>query len=247
MEESISVALVGDHDPSVKAHIAIPKALDMASQAAGVRLNFEWVATPALLPDASERLAPFDALWCVPASPYESMEGALDGIRYAREQRLPFLGTCGGYQHAVLEYARSVLGHADADNAEVNPGATLPLIAPMSCALVEETGSIRFVQSSYIYDLYQNAEVEEGYHCSYGVHPEYLHLFEESDLVFSGFDCNGEPRSFELRSHPFFLGTAYQPERTALAGRHHPLVTAFVRAAAKQLSLCTEPDVEPDA
>jgi CTP synthase (UTP-ammonia lyase) len=232
------VALVGDYDPTVTAHVAIPKALAIAGGANDVDVTGEWIGTDTLSGIAAQRLAPFDAIWCVPASPYASMAGALDSIQFARESQLPFLGTCGGYQHAVLEFAQNVLGLGEADNAEVNPGTTLPLIAAMSCALVEQTGAIRFLADSLLHTLHGVDEVVEGYHCSYGVNPQYLPLFDATDLRFTGFDTDGEPRCFELRHHPFFLGTAYQPERWALRGDGHPLIDAFVKAAATRLRRC---------
>ncbi len=73
----------------------------------------------------------------MPASPYASADGAFAAIRFARENARPFLGTCGGFQHAVIEYARNVIGITDADHAETNPGADMPLIAPLACSLVE--------------------------------------------------------------------------------------------------------------
>src|SRR5204862_344720 len=83
-----------------------------------------------------ERLSPFDAIWCVPNSPYASMEGALCAIRFARESGRPFLGTCGGFQHTIIEYARNVLGFHEADHAESNPAAALPLISRLACFLL---------------------------------------------------------------------------------------------------------------
>lgn len=238
MAKVIRVALVGDYKPTVTAHVAIPPALEIAATQAGCAVEYEWLATPTLARDANEHLKEFDALWGVPASPYESMDGALAAIRYARETRLPFLGTCGGYQHAVLEYARNVLGHGDADNAEVNPQASMPLIAPLSCALVEQNGVVEFHPDSYIRALHDSAEVTEKYHCSYGINLAYLSIFVDSDLAVSGIDVDGEPRAIELKTHPFFIGTAYQPERSALKDETHPLISAFTRAAAGQLALC---------
>ena len=238
VSQLIHVALVGDHDPTVTAHAAIPKALAIAASATGCLVQGEWVATRILPERTKSVLSGFDALWCVPASPYESMAGALEAIRFARETKLPFLGTCGGYQHAVLEYTRNALGYAEADNAEVNPDAEMALIGPLSCALVEKIGTIEFIENSYIRGLYGNAAVTESYHCSYGVGPQYLSIFEGSDLLVSGIDSQGEPRAVELKSHPFFIGTAYQPERSALRGERHPLISAFVQAAAGRLALC---------
>src|SRR5262245_50686636 len=98
-----TIALIGDYDASVTAHQAIPLALKLAGERLDFPTSFEWVPTDQI--ESATRVAKFDAVWCVPASPYRSTEGALTAIRFARETRLPYLGTCGGFQHAVLEYA----------------------------------------------------------------------------------------------------------------------------------------------
>src|SRR5215471_9888192 len=113
--------LIGDYNEAVPAHRAIPRALALASEALGIALTCEWVPTKETL--GADRVAGFDGVWCVPASPYQHMEGALRAIRWAREQGRPFLGTCGGFQHAILEYTRSVLGWTDAEHGETAPNA----------------------------------------------------------------------------------------------------------------------------
>ena len=118
---TLHIGLVGDHDIAVPAHQAIPRALALAADASNVNVAHEWVPTEEIV--STERLARFDGLWCVPASPYRRMEGALLAIRFAREEGRPFLGTCGGFQHAVIEYARHVLGWSDAEHAETAPDA----------------------------------------------------------------------------------------------------------------------------
>ena len=229
------IALVGDYNPAVTAHVAIPRALEIASLTTDNPVEVVWVATTALQ-NPGEALHGFDAVWCVPGSPYASMDGALGAIRYARETGMPFLGTCGGYQHAVLEFARNVLGYAQADNSEVNPDTEMPLVARLSCALVEQHGEIDFAAGSKIARIYAAPSAVEKYHCSYGIAPQYVGLFDGSALHITGFDANGEPRAFELTSHPFFIGTAYQPERSAFAGAAHPLIQAFVSATAGKLT-----------
>ena len=112
---TVHVGLIGDHDPRVTAHRAIPHALRLADEACDVGVEFEWVATDEI--HSAARVSGFDGLWCVPASPYRNMEGALIAIAHARVHLRPFLGTCGGFQHAVIEYARSRLGWADAEHA----------------------------------------------------------------------------------------------------------------------------------
>ncbi|MBV9658236.1 MAG: hypothetical protein JO295_09010 [Verrucomicrobia bacterium] len=231
--KKIRVALLGDFNPQVVAHRAIPRALQLAGDALDLQVVCTWLPTPALEHDAEKRLADFHGLWCVPASPYASLDGALRGIRFARETALPFLGTCGGFQHAVLEIARNVLGLANADHAETNAATELPVIAALACALVEKSGAIFFEQGSRIREIYGGERATEIYHCRYGFSPERQALFAGSDLKITGRDADGEPRVVELAGHPFFIATLFQPERSALTGNSvHPLIRAFVAATA---------------
>jgi CTP synthase (UTP-ammonia lyase) len=229
--QAITVALIGDHDESVLAHKAIPMALALAGSALGCTVEWEWCATTAMLHEAAARLAKHHGAWCVPGSPYESEAGALDAIRIARESGMPFLGTCGGCQHAILEYARNVLGYVDAKHAETHPDALLPLIAPLSCALVEARGTIRLDGGTTIARIYGQNVIEEGYHCSFGLNPKLEHLLKGSALRITGRDPAGEARSLELTGHPFFVLTQFQPERSALVGTLPPVVSAFIDAA----------------
>ena len=225
------IALVGDFNPEVTAHQAIPIAVELAAASLGEAVDYEWLHTSDLTDNVSEKLAPFSGIWSVPASPYRNMQGALSAIQYARENQIAFLGTCGGYQHAILEFARNCLGHTDADNAEVNPQTSFPLIAPLLCSLVEKDGYVLLTNDSKVLEFIGQAEIVEQYHCSYGFNPNYIELFAHSELQITGYDNEGEPRVIELTNHPFFIGTAFQPERAALRQENHPLIAAFVAAA----------------
>lgn len=233
----IRVALIGDYDQAVTAHQAIPRALAAAAAALNVGVTGEWIGTPAVEKEHARQLSPYHAVWCVPASPYASMEGALRAIQFARETSRPFLGTCGGCQHAVLEYARNALGMAEADHGESNPSARLPLISELACALVEKSGSVLLDESTRIAAIYGRREIEETYHCRYGLNSRFEHLLGGSDLRISARDETGEARAFELTTHPFFICTLFQPERAALTGQNHPLIHAFVAAAAERQGL----------
>jgi len=230
MKDTARIGLIGDFNPDVLAHMAIPRALALAARKVECGVETEWLPTPLLEKDTAERLANFDGLWIVPASPYESMEGALLAIRFARERGVPLLGTCGGFQHALIEYARNVLNLAEADSAETNPEATLPLIAPLSCSLVETTDTIVLQPGSRIAALYGKSEISEKYHCSFGLNPRYTTLFDASGLRITGFDKSGEARVFDLVGHPFYIGTLFQPERSAFNDVAHPLIVAYMQA-----------------
>ena len=230
MQRNITVGLIGDYSESVPAHRAIPPALQRAAGALHREVAFEWIPTEEVT--SVSRIARFDGLWCVPASPYRSMEGALLAIRHARESAVPFLGTCGGFQHAVVEYARNVLGWADAQHAETAPGAARAVISPLACALVETTGLVRLFPGSRIAAAYGVSETTEGYRCRYGLNPEFQAALVAGPLRAAADDETGEIRAVELDGHPFFVATLFQPERAALRGESAPLVTAFVGACA---------------
>jgi CTP synthase (UTP-ammonia lyase) len=227
-----NVALIGDFDPSVPAHQAIPPALKLAGDRLSLPVQFEWIATDDTAGLA--RLPTFDGLWCVPASPYRSMDGALTAIRFAREKQRPFLGTCGGFQHAVLEYARNVLGWADAEHGETAPNARRPVITPLECALVEATDTVILHPGTRIAHAYRRTEIVEGYRCRYGMNPEFMAQITSRALRVSAEDRNGDVRAIELAGHPFFVATLFQPERAALRGECPPLAEAFVRACAER-------------
>lgn len=221
------ISLIGDYSDQVDAHLAIPKAIELAADTLGVDAGYEWIRTTQI--DIDE-LANADAIWCVPNSPYENPEAAIDTIRMARESEIPFLGTCGGYQHAALEYARNVLGYKNASSVEEDPQASMPLISALICRLSAESGTINLNEGTRILDYYGQSTIREEYNCGFGVNCEYLPLFADSEMSFSGFDDEGDPRALEIAQHRFFIGTAFQPERSAFNGKSHPLIMALLKA-----------------
>jgi CTP synthase (UTP-ammonia lyase) len=224
----INILLVGDYDQAVVAHQAIPRAIDLAAQTLVTEVEQTWIRTAELNP---QMMPEFDALWCVPFSPYENPEMVIAAIRFVRENDIPFLGTCAGYQHAVIEYARNVLGFDSAASLEDDPDTPIPVIAPLACKLYDQAEAINIEQGSRAGDIYQAERVLEEYHCGFGVNPDFVQVFENSRLRFSGHDDNGDPRVCEIPGHRFFIGTAYQPERSALKQTVHPMITAFLMAA----------------
>jgi len=227
------VALIGDYNPSVTAHVAIPPALALAAQALEVDVEPVWTPTTELTgAKAIRALLGYQGIWCVPASPYANTEGAISAISLARTEGIPFLGTCGGFQHALIEYFRNVLGATGVAHAELDAHAEHPLIARLSCSLVEVTGTIRLAPESLARKLYAAENVEETYHCNYGLNPEFASLLEgRDDLAIEGTDEAGDIRIIRLPRHPFFMATLFQPERSSLKGLVHPLIRGFVAAA----------------
>jgi CTP synthase (UTP-ammonia lyase) len=227
----IRVSLVGDRSDAVLAHTTIPKALKLAEAKVGQQVEVIWMGTDAVKDTSTLTAQKPHAIWCVPGSPYASMEGALASIRFARENRIPFLGTCGGFQHALIEYARDVLGIKNADHQESNPAASEPIISKLVCSMVERSERVTFATGSRLRQIYGATEAMEAYHCSYGVNPNMLARLQDLNLVFGCFYDHGEVRGLELRNHPFFIATLFQPERSSASGVAHPVITAFLRAA----------------
>jgi len=93
MKNSHRIGIIGDFNPRNHSHMMTNESLNHAAAKAGHRIEVEWVPTVSLETAVAERLRPYDALWCSPGSPYQSMDGALNAIRYAREENVPFLGT----------------------------------------------------------------------------------------------------------------------------------------------------------
>ncbi|MBX6389234.1 MAG: hypothetical protein IRZ08_09600 [Frankia sp.] len=226
---SARVALVGDRSADVAAHGRIPTIIRQLRERDGLALDAYWVPTP----DAAEpgALAGFDAIYLVPGSPYENEAGALAAVRFARENRVPFLGTCGGFQYAVLEFARDVCGLRDAAHAEVAPEAGEPVIVSLACSLRGHEDAVRIERDSLAEWVLGVERTVERYFCSYGVAAGYLDRLRAAGLRFTGTSDDGEVRVVELADHPFFLATLFQPELVADPSRVHPVIRGFATAA----------------
>lgn len=226
------IALVGDRSAHVKSHTRIPLLLDALAAREGLVLDAYWIPTADAAAEAEAgTLARFDAVWVLPGSPYASEAGALAAIRVAREEGIPFLGTCGGFQHALLEYARTVCGLTGVAHAENDPGADDLLIAPLACSLVGHEGVVRARPGSLAESVLGAERSMERYHCNYGPAPRYLPELAAHGLRLSGHDEEGQVRMAELPGHPFFLATLFQPELAGDGTRPHPVVRALAAAA----------------
>ena len=233
----LSIGVIGDHDPANETHIATSDALGHSAMALGTGVDVTWVPTleaakAAEAGDVASLLAPYDALFGAPGSPYQSMPGMLAAIEHARSNDVPFLGTCGGMQHLVIEVARNVLGRDEAATAEQDPYASDLFVTPLSCTLAGQTMDVTVTSGTRAGDAYGTTSVSERYYCNFGVNPDVVDDLATGGLVVTGTDETGEPRIVELDGHPFFLGTLFVPQARSTLVRPHPLVTALVSAAA---------------
>jgi CTP synthase (UTP-ammonia lyase) len=233
MNSTIRIGIIGDYRPENASHVATNAALEHAAEALGLRVRSEWLPTDSLNAHVSA-LREFDGLLCSPGSPYASMEGALAAIRYARENKRAFLGTCGGFQHAVIEFARNVLDVREAEHEETSPGASTLFISRLSCSLVDKTDRIKVKPGTQLGSIFGREEAVEQFWCSFGVNPKYAERLEAGGLRVSATDDGGgNIRAVELPSHRFFLGTLFIPQLSSTATKPHPVMLAFVNAASR--------------
>lgn len=138
-----------------------------------------------------------------------------------------------GVQHALIEYARNVLGWQDAEHEETNASASRLIIQQMECALVEKTRTIYLNPNTKISAAYGTEIAEEIYRCRFSLNPEFESVFSaRKDFRIGARDESGEVRALELwGEHPFFVATLFQPERAAFRGEPSPLIIAFSEAA----------------
>ncbi len=237
MGERLVLGLIGDRLPEYeRAQHAAVVMIERAARESGVPTEIRWIPTPSLEgANVEKQLAEADALWASPGSPYLSIEGALRGIRFARERGWPLLGTCAGFQHIVLEYARNVMGIRDAAHEEYKPDSGTLLLTPLVCPVAHQTLRINLLPDSYPARVYGRTEIEEYYYCNYGINPEFQRAVDEAGLRVVGADQDGEPRVLHLPDHLFYVATLFVPGASYTEGvvemeGAHPLVKALLGA-----------------
>jgi CTP synthase (UTP-ammonia lyase) len=230
MTRALRVAVIGDFDPTFIPHLATNEALGHAGKATGVDVDIDWLATNSLETNL-HGIGVADALWCAPGSPYRSLLGAVAALRFGRERGIPTLGTCGGCQHMIIEYARNVLGFEDADHAEYDPYQSRLFITPLSCSLAGRTMPVRLEPGSRIASIYGAERIVEEYYCDFGLNPAYRGVLHDGGFGVVGVDDDGEARLFELPEHPFYIAALFVPQTRSTADEPHPLITALLSAA----------------
>jgi len=226
-----TIAVVGDYGAERPTHKATQEALE---HAVAPPLRFEWLPSERAAEMEDADLDSYAGLLISPGSPYRSMDGALKAIRVARERGVPLLGTCGGFQHVAVEFARDVLGIEEADHEESNPDARELAIVKLPVSLAGGEHEVFFEPGSRVAAIYGVPAAVEPFFCSFGLNPAYRARVEARGLAVSGTGVDGAARVFELPEHPFFVATLYVPQARYRPDDPHPLLTAFVSATAER-------------
>ena len=216
----MTLALLGDHRGH-RSHLELDALRPML---ADVGAETEWVPT-----DSEFDVTAYDGVWLVPGSPYADDAAVLSALTVVRERGIPFLGTCGGMQYAVLEYAASVLGER-ATHAESDGESADNVVTALACSLNGEERLVTPVPGTRFASWV--AEPFVGMHfCSYAPTAEAVARLEAAGVVVGATAPDAGAEVLEFPDHPFYVTSMFQPHVGALAGAPvHPLVTAFVAA-----------------
>jgi CTP synthase (UTP-ammonia lyase) len=245
VSDAVRIAILGDFNKEFRSHHATNDALQHAARKLKMQVESEWIPTPSVTDAGAEKkLESFDGIWASPGSPYKSFDGMLKGIEFARRRDWPFLGTCGGFQYAFIEFARNVLNIKDADSAENNSDSKNIIINPVACAVPNRKGDapklsgavpeIRLRPGSYLQSFYGKGEevVTEEFFCNFEINPDFEWTAMEAGFPVVARGPQGEIRAIESPTHRFYLATLFQPQLASTEKKPHPIVLAFVQAAA---------------
>ncbi|WCJ28449.1 CTP synthase family protein [Euphorbia peplus] len=257
LHDPVRIAMVGKYTGLSDSYLSVLKALLHASVACRRKLVVEWVAAGDL-EDATAAEAPhvYKAAWdllkgadgvLVPGGFGDrGVQGKILAAKYARENKVPYLGICLGMQIAVVEFARSVLGLHDASSTEFDPETPSPCVIFMPEGSKTHMGGTMRLGSRRTYfkvsdcksaKLYGDASfVDERHRHRYEVNPEMISQFERKGLSFVGRDETGQRMEIiELHEHPFFVGVQFHPEFKSRPGKPSALFLGLIAAASGQL------------
>ncbi|HEY2582140.1 MAG TPA: hypothetical protein VGI43_10040 [Mucilaginibacter sp.] len=225
----MKLAIIGDFNPAAPTHIATNNSIEHSKSYLNLKLQADWIPTESIVENFASITKNYRGFLIAPGSPYHSMEGVLEIIKYARVNNIPTLGTCGGFQHMVIEFARNVLDIKDADHAESNPYASNLVINPLSCSLAGQALKINITdKQSKIYKIFNSDTISENYYCNFGLNPEYQAEIDKNGFKIVGDDDSGEVRILELKGHPFFIATLFVPQINSSFDKPNPLILEFV-------------------
>ena len=253
--DEVTVAIVGKYVDLPDAYLSVAESLRHAAASLGLILDLRWVPSDELTGLLAESyLEDLDGIVIPGGFGYRGVEGKIQAIRYARENGVPMLGLCLGLQCAVIEFARSVLGMADANSTEFDPSTPDPVIDLMSSQEdVEDMGgtmrlglyAAKLAEGSQVRALYDKELVYERHRHRWEVNNRYRHDLEGSGMRLAGLSPDDNLVEYiELIDHPFFVATQAHPEFRSRPDDPHPLFVGVVEAAATRrdgISVVVEP------
>jgi CTP synthase len=246
----VDVAMVGKYVQIRDSYISLNEALMHAGLKSRTRVNIHYIESTDIEQHGTHVLKGMDAILVPGGFGERGIEGKIQAVRFAREQRVPYLGICLGMQVAIIEYGRHMVGLTDANSTEFNRATPHPVIALITEWQDQARGSqqrdesaakgasmrlgaqeVLLAAGSRVRDVYGKESIAERHRHRYEFNNNYMERFRNSGLRFSGFSRDGLVEMIELPSHPWFVASQFHPEFTSTPRDGHPLFIGFVRAA----------------
>ncbi len=228
----MKIGIIGDFNAGFRPHAATNEAIEALKPLLDFELKYDWIPTDMIDSRFDEIVKSYKAFWIAPGSPYKDMGGALRIIEYGRLNNIPTLGTCGGFQHMVIEFARNVLEIRDAEHAEYDPYASKLVVNPLTCDLKGKTLEIEIISThSKTFKAFGTTKIYEKYYCNFGLNPDYQDAINDKGFEIVGSDINKEARILELVNHKFFIATLFVPQDNCTKDKPHKLILEFLRLA----------------
>lgn len=238
----INIALVGKYVELKDSYKSISEAIIHAGVVNNAKIKVHWIQSDNISNGkARDFLQSMQGILVAPGFGSRGISGKIEAIRYAREQKVPFLGICLGMQCAVIEYARNVLGLTDAHTTEIDPDTTHPVISMMEeqKKVSNFGGTMRLgayacqlKPGTRIAAAYQVDQITERHRHRYEFNNEYQNSFKDAGLIATGKNSeSGLVEAIEIKEHPWFVGVQFHPEYKSTVDQPHPLFCAFIHAA----------------
>jgi len=229
------IAILGDFNPIYETHHRLNDSIRDVQNFLNKKIQFDWITTDTFNCKVVFEKHNYKGLWIAPGSPYRDMNNALGTIKYVRENKIPTLGNCGGFQHMLIEFAKNICGIENADHEETNPNSSEIIIKRLACSLKGEQETLTIIdESSSLYKTHGKKKLIGKYFCSYGVNEDYLEVLKSNGINFTSISNDGNYRSFEIDNHPFFVGTLFQPALTSTKKNSSPMIIEFIKESLKK-------------
>ncbi len=246
-ERKVKIALVGKYTALHDAYISVVEALKHGGIANRADVEIKWVPSETVTAESVDDLLGDVSGIIVPGGFGDrGIEGMITAVQYAREHKLPYLGICLGMQMAIVEFARHVLGYADAHTAEINPNTTHPVIhiMPDQNGVTDLGGTLRLgaypckiQKGSKAYEIYGSEKISERHRHRYEVNNDYREALISAGMILSGLSPDGHiVEMCEIKDHPWFVATQAHPEFKSRPNKPHPLFAGFIKAACSYCS-----------
>lgn len=245
LSHKTKIALVGKYVELQDAYISVVEALRHAGYAFDTDVEIQWINSEHVnRENVAELLKDANGILVPGGFGDRGIEGKIEAIRYAREQRIPFFGICLGMQLASVEFARHVVGLKGAHSSEIDPDTPHPIIdlLPEQKDVEDLGGTLRLglypcklLEGTLAYEAYQDEVIYERHRHRYEFNNQYRQVMEQHGFVFSGTSPDGRlVEIIELKDHPWFVAAQFHPEFTSRPTRPQPLFRDFVKASLQQ-------------